>query len=79
MTTIAALAKTLDRCPNLSVDISARNCELGRQTHFAAKFPTGHKGRVLFGDGIFGLRLTAPVLEALYRNNARRILNWGQS
>jgi predicted TIM-barrel fold metal-dependent hydrolase len=104
---LAALAKTLDRHPNLYVDISARDYELGRQPRFAAKFLTEYKTRVLFGTDMgrekpmfqgwwrlletgdefiagrlwwrqYGLELRAPVLEALYRNNAKRILNWGQ-
>ena len=46
---LASLAKVLDANPNLYVDISARDYEIGRQPRFAAKFLTRYKDRVLFG------------------------------
>lgn len=45
----AALAKELDRYPNLYVDLSARDYEIGRQPRTAAKFLTKYKDRVLYG------------------------------
>jgi len=100
---LASLAKALDRYPNLLVDISARDYEIGRQPRFAARFLERYRDRVLFGTDMgreksmfqgwwrlletadeylpgriwwrqYGLELPAPVLEALYRNNARRLL-----
>ncbi len=102
---LAALAKALDRYPNLYVDISARDYELGRQPRNAARFLAWYSGRVLFGTDMgrekhmyqawwrlletadeylpgriwwryYGLELPPPVLESLYRGNARKILNW---
>jgi predicted TIM-barrel fold metal-dependent hydrolase len=102
---LAALAKALDRYPNLYVDISARDYEVGRQPRTAAKFLARYKDRVLFGTDMqrdrgmyrgwwrlletadefiagriwwryYGLELPAPVLESLYRGNARRLLHW---
>jgi len=102
---LAALAKTLDQHPNLYLDISARDYEIGRQPRAAARFLARYKDRVLFGTDMerapemyrgwwrlletadeylpgriwwryYGLELPAPVLESLYRGNARRILNW---
>jgi predicted TIM-barrel fold metal-dependent hydrolase len=102
---LAALAKVLDRYPNLYVDISARDYEVGRQPRTAARFLARYRDRVLFGTDMerdaemyrgwwrlletadeylpgriwwryYGLELPAPVLQSLYRDNARRILNW---
>jgi predicted TIM-barrel fold metal-dependent hydrolase len=101
---LAALGKELDRYPNLYLDISARDYEVGRTPRAAVKFLTKYKDRVLFGTDMgrqkemfqawwrlfesgdefmpgrvwwryYGLELPAPVLENLYRGNARRILN----
>jgi predicted TIM-barrel fold metal-dependent hydrolase len=101
---LASLAATLDRYPNLYVDISARDYEVGRAPRTAAKFLARYRDRVLFGTDMgreksmyqawwrlfesadefmpgrvwwryYGLELPAPVLESLYRGNARRILN----
>lgn len=44
-----AVARALDRYPNLYVDISARTYELGRQPRHAARFLARYKDRVLFG------------------------------
>jgi predicted TIM-barrel fold metal-dependent hydrolase len=43
------LSKVLDRFPNLYLDISARDYEVGRQPRNAAKFLMRYKDRVLFG------------------------------
>ncbi len=101
----AALAKALDRFPNLYVDISARDYELGRQPRTAARFLARYRDRVLYGTDMgrdkrmyegwwrllesadefipgriwwryYGLELPAPLLGALYRGNALRLLNW---
>jgi predicted TIM-barrel fold metal-dependent hydrolase len=101
----AALAKELDRYPNLFVDLSARDYEIGRQPRTAAKFLGKYRQRVLFGTDMerdanmyrawwrllesgdefipgrlwwryYGLELPAPVLQSIYRENARRVLNW---
>jgi len=45
----ASLAKALDRFPNLYVDISARDYEIGREPRTAAKFLARYRDRVLFG------------------------------
>jgi predicted TIM-barrel fold metal-dependent hydrolase len=101
---LASLAATLDRYPNLFVDISARDYEVGRAPRSAAKFLARYRDRVLFGTDMgreksmyqawwrlfesadefmpgrvwwryYGLELPAPILESLYRSNARRMLN----
>jgi predicted TIM-barrel fold metal-dependent hydrolase len=46
---LASLSKVLDRFPNMYVDISARDYEVGRQPRTAAKFLNRYKDRVLFG------------------------------
>lgn len=102
---LASLAKILDKYPNLFVDISARDYEVGRAPRAAAKFLGKYRGRVLFGTDMgreksmfrawwrlfetadefmpgrmwwryAGLELPAPVLESLYRGNAKKVLNW---
>lgn len=45
----AALARVLDRFPNLYLDLSARDYELGRQPRTARQFLTRYQSRVLFG------------------------------
>ncbi len=45
----AALARLLDRFPNLYLDIAARDYELGRQPRTAARFLSRYRDRVLFG------------------------------
>jgi len=103
--TLNTLAKALDRYPNLYVDISARDYEVGRTPRTAAKFLARYRSRVLFGTDMgreksmfqswwrllesddefmtgrmwwryYGLQLPAPVLDSLYRGNAKRLLNW---
>jgi predicted TIM-barrel fold metal-dependent hydrolase len=102
-----AVAKALDRFPNLYLDISARDYELGRQPRTARQFLTRYQNRILFGTDMgrekqmyegwwrllesadeympgriwwryYGLELPAPLLQALYRDNALRLLNWSQ-
>jgi hypothetical protein len=102
---LSALGKALDKYPNLFLDISARDYELGRTPRAALRFLTKYRDRILFGTDLgrdqsmyqgwwrllesadeympgrvwwryYGLELPAPGLEALYRGNARKILNW---
>ncbi len=102
---LGKLGITLDKHPNLYLDISARDYELGRQPRGAGKFLTKYSDRVFFGTDMgmekrmyqnwwrllesadehmtgrvwwryYGLELPANVLEALYRGNAKRVLNW---
>jgi predicted TIM-barrel fold metal-dependent hydrolase len=101
---LASLTATLDRYPNLYVDLSARDYEVGRAPRTAARFLARYRNRVLFGTDMgreksmyqawwrllesadefmpgrvwwryYGLELPAPVLESLYRGNARQVLN----
>lgn len=101
------LASVLDKFPNLSLDISARDYEVGRQPRAAARFLTKYYDRVLFGTDMgmektmyenwwrllessdeyiegrvwwryYGLELPDPVLSAVYRDNASRILNFNK-
>jgi predicted TIM-barrel fold metal-dependent hydrolase len=44
-----SLVKALDRFPNLYLDISARDYEIGRQPRAAARFLTRYRDRVVFG------------------------------
>lgn len=46
---LATLSKVLDRFPNLYVDLSARDYEIGREPRTAAKFLARYQDRVLFG------------------------------
>jgi predicted TIM-barrel fold metal-dependent hydrolase len=46
----------LDRYPNLSIDISARVAELGRQPRAAAQLIRRHPDRVLFGADLLPIR-----------------------
>jgi len=46
---LAALGKTMDQFPNLYLDISARDYELGRQPRAARAFLSRYQARVLFG------------------------------
>lgn len=100
-----SVARALDRFPNLHVDLSARDYELGRQPRYARVFLEKYKDRVLFGTDsrqsvemcngywrllemaddylpgpagwrLYGLDLPAPALKTIYRDNAKRLLNW---
>lgn len=102
---LVSLGQVLDQHPNLYLDISARDYEIGRQPRGSARFLARYQNRVLFGTDMerapsmyrswwqlletadeylpgriwwryYGLELPAPVLESLYRGNARRLLNW---
>ncbi len=102
---LVTLGKELDRYPNLYLDISARDYEVGRAPRAAVKFLTRYRNRVMFGTDMgreknmyqswwrlfetadenmpgrvwwryYGLELSAPALEALYRGNATKLLNW---
>jgi predicted TIM-barrel fold metal-dependent hydrolase len=55
---IGAVAKWLDKYPNLYVDIDARISELGRQPYTARKFFLKYSDRVMFGTD------TTPNREA---------------
>jgi predicted TIM-barrel fold metal-dependent hydrolase len=46
---LATLSKVLDKFPNLYVDMSARDYEMGREPRSAAKFLERYQDRVLFG------------------------------
>lgn len=46
---LAAAGQALDRYPNLYLDISARDYELGRQPRTALRFLKRYKDRILFG------------------------------
>lgn len=46
---LASLGRALDRYPNLFLDISARDYEIGRQPRTAARFLSRYRDRVLFG------------------------------
>lgn len=46
---LAALSKILDSYPNLYLDISARDYEVGRTPRAAAKFLLKYRNRILFG------------------------------
>ena len=46
---LATLSKELDKFPNLYLDISARDYEVGRVPRAAVKFLTKYRGRVAFG------------------------------
>lgn len=102
---LASAGAALERFPNLHMDISARDYELGRQPRAALRFIERFKDRLLFGTDMgrdktvyegwwrlletadefipgriwwryYGLALPPPLLESLYRGNARRLLNW---
>jgi len=61
---LAALAKAMDRFPNLRLDISARDYELGRQPRAARQFLTRYKDRVFFGTDMGWER---PMYEGWWR------------
>lgn len=100
----ASLAKMLDRFPNMYIDVSARDYEIGRQPRTMRRFLEKYRGRVMFGTDMgadrqmyldwwrlletgdeymkgriwwpyYGLELSTPVLKALYRDTALKVLN----
>jgi predicted TIM-barrel fold metal-dependent hydrolase len=99
------LGRAFDQHPNLYVDTSARDFEMGRVPFSGPAFFAKYKSRILFGSDlsvradvyrnwwrlfetrdefmkgttwwpIYGLGLPDDILEAVYRGNARRLLNW---
>ena len=58
---LSSLGQALDRYPNLYIDISARDYELGRQPRFAREFLTKYRDRVLYGSDM-------PCSEDMYRD-----------
>jgi len=61
---LASLSKALDRFPNLYLDMSARQYELGRQPRTAAKFMTQYKDRILFGTD---RGMSAPMYRSFWQ------------
>jgi predicted TIM-barrel fold metal-dependent hydrolase len=49
---LARVARLLDACPNVSVDISARAAELGRQPYSARDFFLRYADRIVFGTDL---------------------------
>lgn len=49
---LARVTNLLDRCPNVSVDISARAAELGRQPYTAREFFLRYSERIVFGTDL---------------------------
>jgi predicted TIM-barrel fold metal-dependent hydrolase len=58
---LAEVGRMLDAYPNLTIDLSARMAELGRQPRAARALVVGHPDRVLFGTDEF------PPDEQVYR------------
>jgi predicted TIM-barrel fold metal-dependent hydrolase len=82
---LAYVAKLLDSNPNLSIDISARTPELGRQPYTARKFVVKYADRILFGTDLLPevdmYRLYYRVLETAdeyfdYPSHASRQGRW---
>ncbi len=61
---LSRVAEVLDTCPNVSVDMSARVAELGRQPYTARDFFLRYSDRILFGTDLL------PDV-AMYRLNYR--------
>ncbi|HEX3985334.1 MAG TPA: amidohydrolase family protein [Acidobacteriaceae bacterium] len=59
---LAHVEKLLETCPNVSVDISARASELGRQPYSARRFFLHFADRILFGTDL----LPEPSMYRLY-------------
>lgn len=57
---LAAVGETLDRFPNVHLEIGARIGELGRQPRTAAKFFDKYQDRVLFGTDAVPLGVETP-------------------
>ena len=49
---LASVSAMLEACPNVSIDISARIAELGRQPYSARNFFLRHADRILFGTDL---------------------------
>lgn len=61
---LASLSKAMDAFPNLYLDISARQYELGRQPRNAAKFLRKYKDRILFGTD---RGMAAPMYRSFWQ------------
>jgi uncharacterized protein len=101
------LSLAMEKYPNLYLDTSARDYEMGRTPRASARFLNKYRTRIVFGTDqsrekslyqihwrlletadeyivgrvgwrYYGLDLSDPMLEALYRGNATRIFNWGK-
>lgn len=67
---LAAVGETLDRFPNVHVEIGARIGELGRQPRASGRFFDRHQDRILFGTDAVPLGVETPQQvfgEDLYR------------
>jgi len=64
---LAALERRLARFPNLVVDLSAREAELGRQPYTARRFLIRWQDRVLFGTDRYPGRTDQPRHRLYYR------------
>ncbi|MEM6315792.1 MAG: amidohydrolase family protein, partial [Planctomycetota bacterium] len=64
---LATLAERLRKLPNVSVDISGRVAELGRQPYTARKFLIEFQDRVLFGTDRYPGRPTQPRHRIYFR------------
>ena len=67
---LAAVGETLDKFPNVHVEIGARIGELGRQPRTAARFFDRYQDRILFGTDAVPLGIETPQQvfgEDLYR------------
>jgi len=82
---LAYVAKLLDSNPNLSIDISARTPELGRQPYTAREFLIKYADRIIFGTDLLPdvemYRLYYRVLETAdeyfdYPSHASRQGRW---
>ena len=63
---LAQLSATLDRYPNMNVEIAARISELGRQPYSSRKFFLKYQDRILFGtDGVPPLTELIPHFQYL--------------
>lgn len=71
------VASLMERCPNLSVDISARISELGRQPYSAKKFIEKYSDRVLFGIGC-GPSLSAYRTYCRFLETDDEYFNYGE-
>lgn len=64
---LQSLSTVLDKFPNLSVDISGRVAELGRQPYSARSFFIRYQDRILFGTDRYPGRVSQPRYRIYYR------------
>jgi len=64
---LAAASRLLDNNPNLYMDLSGREAELGRQPYAARKFLIRHADRILFGTDRYPGRRDQPRNKLYYR------------